>query len=239
MKRIAACFLCLMMICALAAPVRAAGTSVTIQTDKTTLSPGDQFTLTVSFAAGETVSTVAMKLTYDSNVLEVVDGQVDTSTGPLVSGFNGSGFALMYNPAGTYSGNMGTVTLRVKSGAAAGTTTISGTPVFKNGANVLDAACNELTITIAANGNPSQPSQETTAAVPAETVSQGDTAPAVTVPAVNAPAAETTNKTGDGVQPAADGGAENGSPLWWILLAVAAAAGAALAVIFIVRKRKK
>lgn len=239
MKRIAAFFLCLVMICALAAPVRAAGNSITLRADKTTLSPGDQFTLTVSFAAGETVSTVAMKLSYDSNVLEVVDGQVDTSTEPLVSGFNGSGFALMYNPAGTYSGNMGTVMLRVKSNAAAGTITISGTPVFKNGADVVDATCNELTITIKSDGTASQPSQEATAAVPAETGSQGDTPPAVTVPAVNAPAAETTNKTGDGVQPAADGGAENSSPLWWILLAVAIAAGAALAVIFIARKRKQ
>lgn len=130
MKRIVSILLCLFLIGTLALSATAAGTAhMSISSSSGTVYRGDSFTLTVSLSNDQPVSNGAIILSYDSSVFELVGGTCNVSNATLaeVSPANGGGVFLLQSDA-VVSGTIFTINMKVKSNAAFGTYTISGTP---------------------------------------------------------------------------------------------------------------
>lgn len=167
MKKLVAILLCVMLLCSLATPAFAAGSTITITANKTTLQRGEEFTITFNFVAGEAVKTAGFKLAagdIDRDVFEIVSGKtnlVANFTDPNVplnlvayqSESGKEGFALTYKAADLHKAEMGIITLRVKDTAKIGKTTITCTPSFNNSGVPVNATSNTITIEITCEHN--------------------------------------------------------------------------------------
>lgn len=150
MKRVLLIILCVLSLTTLMIPASAAGnTAFSMSASKTTLHRGDTVTYTVSVSGSEPATSYGFMLSYDSSVLELVEGSC-TVTGTLVSSFN-NGFAFMFQNATAYTGTVGTVTFRVKDSAAYGNYTVSGSASVKNGSAAISAFGSSGTVVIACN----------------------------------------------------------------------------------------
>ena len=130
MKRIVAILLCLFLIGTLALSVTAAGSAhMSISSSSGTVYRGESFTLTVSLSNDQPVSNGAVVLSYDSSAFELTGGSCNVSDAILgeVSPANGGGVFMLQTDA-VVSGTIFTINMKVKSDAAFGTYTISGTP---------------------------------------------------------------------------------------------------------------
>lgn len=153
MKKLVAILLCLMLVCCLAVPAFAAGASISLSASGTTLQRGDTVTITVNFSSSENIKTASLSsLNFNSSVFEAVSGTCNKSICDF-GNYNKDrvGIAMVWEEEGKYSGQMGTITLKVKNDAPLGTYTISGSPVFKNGNNEVSGSCNSVTITVSCN----------------------------------------------------------------------------------------
>lgn len=129
MKRIFMILLCVLLLCSMALPVFAAGSAkMSLSVSSKTLYRGDSFTITVKLTNDQAVGRGGIVLKYDSNVFEFVGGSCSVSGATLAevsAGRNGGVFALAENRV--VSGNIFTINMKVKSNAAFGTYSISGT----------------------------------------------------------------------------------------------------------------
>ena len=138
MKKTLVFCLCLLLVVAMATAAYAAnGASFSAKASATSLYRGDSVTLTVSVDCEELATSYGLMLNYDETVFELVEGSCSVD-GALVSSFN-DGFAFMFQNATAYSGQIGTVTLKVKDDAVFGTVTITGDAAVKNGAEEVAA----------------------------------------------------------------------------------------------------
>ena len=129
MKRGVLLLFCLVMLMATALPVLAAGSAyMGLSASGSTLYRGDTFTVSVNLSNDQVVGRGAIVLNYDSSAFEFIGGSCNVSGATLAevsAGRNGGVFALAENRV--VSGTIFTIQMRVKSGAAFGSYTISGT----------------------------------------------------------------------------------------------------------------
>ena len=147
MKRIIVILLCVMLIGALAMPIAAAGAHMSISSSNSTVHRGEAFELTVSLSNNEPVSNGAIILSYDTSVFELTGGNCTVSDATLaeVSAANGGGVFMLQNDA-VVSGTIFTINMKVKSDAAFGTFSISGTPSLS-----IDCGISGTTVTVSCN----------------------------------------------------------------------------------------
>lgn len=147
MKKVLSVILCLLLTAALAVSVFADGTaSFSMSASANTLYRGDTVTLTASASSSAEATSYGLRLSYDTNVFELVSGSTAVS-GALVNSFN-NGFAFLFQSATAYSGSVGTVTLRVKDDAPVGSYTISGNASVKNGNETVSASGCSVSVTV-------------------------------------------------------------------------------------------
>ncbi len=129
MKRVLSFAVCLLLLCAMASPVAAAGSAhMSLSSSSGTLYRGDSFTVSVYLTNDQAVGRGGIVMSYDSSVFEFVGGSCNVSGATLAevsAGRNGGVFALEDDRV--VSGTIFTINMRVKSNAAFGTYTISGT----------------------------------------------------------------------------------------------------------------
>lgn len=129
MKKTLSVVMCVLLLCALAAPVAAAGSArMSLSSSSGTLYRGDSFTISVYLTNDQAVGRGGIVLSYDTSVFEFVGGSCNVSGATLAevsAGRNGGVFALEEDRV--VSGTIFTINMRVKSGAAFGNYTISGT----------------------------------------------------------------------------------------------------------------
>ena len=131
--------------------VSAAGTSVNVNDE--TAYRGETVTFNATLSESVEVGSGALSLSYKSEVLELVSGTCNVS-GAMLSNFDvakGKG-AFAFSGTGTVSGNLFTVTFRVKDTAAFATTNVSLTVTLKDGSNkVISLTNNDGSITVKCN----------------------------------------------------------------------------------------
>lgn len=154
MKKLLSVVICLLLAAALTIPAFAAeSVSFSMSASKSTAYRGDSITLNVSVASDADATSYGLKLSYDAAVFEEVPNSGACSVpGALVSSYK-NGFAFMFTNATAYSGQVGSVTLKVKDDAPVGTYTISGTASVKNGSNTVSAAGGVVTIEVTCDHN--------------------------------------------------------------------------------------
>lgn len=126
MKKFTAFVLCLVLLCAMALPVSAAA-YMSISASSSTLYRGDSFTLTVSLSNDQPVSNGGVVLSYDTGAFEMVSGSRHVGDfGGVTVGNQGGVF--VFETDTVASGTIFTFDMKVKSGAAFGSYSISGSP---------------------------------------------------------------------------------------------------------------
>lgn len=146
MKRIVAIILCLALLGTLVLSVTAAGSAhMSISASGGTVHRGDSFTLTVNLSNDQPISNGGIVLSYDSSVFELVGGSCSVSNATLaeVSPANGGGVFMLQTDA-VVSGTIFTINMKVKSNAAFGTYSISGTPSLS-----IDCGISGTSVTVA------------------------------------------------------------------------------------------
>jgi len=150
MKKTIMLVLCIALVVALAIPAFAAGSaSYSISPSKSTVEPGEQFTVSIYLDSSAEVQSYGFKFTYDKNVFEMVGGSV-TASGAAVSNCSYSAvsgtyaYGCMFTPAKTYTGSYGTATFKVKDSAAPGSYTFGGDPSVPGAS----PSCNTFTVAI-------------------------------------------------------------------------------------------
>lgn len=137
--------------CCVAFAVSAAGLSANVNDE--TAYRGQTVTFNATLSESVTVGSGSLALSYDSNVLELIDGSCNVS-GAMLSNFDvskGKG-AFAFSGTGTVSGDLFTVTFRVKDTAAFGTTNVSMDVTLKDGSNaVISLTNNNGSITVNCN----------------------------------------------------------------------------------------
>lgn len=146
MRKLTSWILCVLLLTALVIPASAAGGTFKITPSATEVTAGQEVTLTVDVVNGEACNSFGVVVKYDTNVFELVS--IDSDGGgfkyphvsdpreagfssnpyPGVGGWNtepASGFTPSQSSA-VPTGKVGTVTLKVKDGAALGDTKIEG-----------------------------------------------------------------------------------------------------------------
>ena len=130
MKRGSLLILCLLMLVAMVLPVLAAGSAyMGLSASAANLYRGDSFTITVSLTNDQKIGRGAIVLNYDASAFEFVGGSCNVSGATLAevsAGRKGGVFALAEDRV--VSGTIFTIQMKVKSNAAFGSYTISGTP---------------------------------------------------------------------------------------------------------------
>ena len=131
--------------------VSAAGTSVNVNDE--TAYRGETVTFNATLSESVVVGSGSLAISYDPNVLELTGGSCNVS-GAMLANFDvakGKG-AFAFSGTNTVSGNLFTVTFRVKDAAAFGTTDVSLTVTLKDGSNkVISLTNNDGSITVKCN----------------------------------------------------------------------------------------
>lgn len=171
--------MCLLLVWAGTVTVLAqAKVEFTLSADDQTLRPGDTVTLSASCSSTEKATSYGLMLSYDTAVFQVVEGECNAENA-LVTSFK-NGFAFMFEQSVAYSGQVGTVTLKVLDSAAEGSHTVTGKTSVKNGAQTVESADTSVTVTVSAGAE--QPVQTQ----PAETQPTA-TQPTATQPTATQP----------------------------------------------------
>ena len=254
MKKLSVWIVVLLMVSVTVMPVLAAQTAtMTVSASKTTLNPGDTFTVTVSTTQVEDCTTGGFMFQYDQKVFEYVDGSA------LVSGFtmagvstangNVAGYFMATSGSVTIKGDIFRITLKVKDSAAAGSYTVSGVPSLTalNGTakEAVSATAGSVTVTVRANG--AEPTEEETVAATTEPAAASTSE--ATAEATTASTTEATEAT----EALANKGDEAGTPTeiltigattsasekagfpWWIPFALLGV-GSIIAIVIIKKK---
>ena len=147
MKKLVSVLLCLALVAAMAVTAFADGSvNFSMSASASELERGDTLTINVSVASSTDATSYGLKLSFNQDVFEIVDGACSVP-GTLVASFN-NGFAFMFQNATDYSGEVGTVTLKVKDTAVGGDYTIEGVASVKNGSTVVTANGGSVAVSV-------------------------------------------------------------------------------------------
>ena len=129
-----------MLMMSIAIPAMAADTEVTITPASNVGYLGNEVKVTVSIATVAPYTSFGYTLSYDTEVFEFVGHELAANPGAMIFMFDQSRQILLMNFAqpSTYSGELVTITLRVKDKAALKNTEISGMVSCKNSATNSD-----------------------------------------------------------------------------------------------------
>lgn len=200
MKKWIVSIVVLLMVSLLAMPVFAAQTaSVTLSASKTSLQPGDTFSVTVNITTVEKCSSGGFMFYYDEKAFEYVEGSA------LVSGFALSGISTANNKLAGYfmsisggetvKGDIFRVTFKVKDNAS-GSYTISGNPSMQVGEdgdkNAVSCTVSDVTVTVGSATQSTQPAPDETTA-PEETVAPTESVDTPSTNATEAPTVDAPN----------------------------------------------
>ena len=160
MKKLMAVCAFLVLVAILATTAFAA-VPFSVSPSQNTLQPGESVTLRFSVSSDTPATSYGLMVSYDTAVFELVEGSCNASDA-LVTSFN-NGFAFMFQNATAYSGDVGTITLKVKADAAPGSYEVSGMASVKNGAETVSATGCAVTLTVTGEGMVIAAPTETTA----------------------------------------------------------------------------
>lgn len=149
MRKIFSMLICIFLLGMLAMPVSAATGAVFSQTaNKTKVFKGEEVTVTVTVDITEPATSFGLTPIFDTSKFELVTGTCtpNSGTGWFLNGY----FLVMLDTANpnTYSGSVGTYTLRALVDLPDVSVQLSGTPAVKNSTNVIDASVNPVTVTV-------------------------------------------------------------------------------------------
>lgn len=188
-KTVTIFMLVLMLVTLLVQPVAAAGLEAHIETKTTSAKPGDTIDFTITVSGDAACQSMGLKINIDPDIFEVVKGKSKIK-GTLISIFDKErGFVAMFQKNTVPSGDIGTMTLRVKDDAPAGEAAVT----FKTSAqdennNSVPFSCNTVKIQIdgatAPTQKPTTPPdvQATTPAQPTTPEEKPTDAPVVNIP---------------------------------------------------------
>ena len=151
MRRIIKILLLVVLITTLIIPASAAGTTtVTISADKTTAYRGDTITFTVKVSGDGQHTSVGLQLSYDTGTFDFVSAKASAADA-VINDFDTAKkvFTIGYSEAGKHNGTIGTFTLKVKSGAAFATKSVSGTLTVKNGSSSVSSSLKTASVKVA------------------------------------------------------------------------------------------
>ncbi len=192
MKKWTCVFFALMMLVAIfVQPVSAATMDFSVSASASELSVGEEMSLSVSVSSSDLCDSFGVILSYDTSVFEVTGGSCSASYSQngesMIAAKNFSratgkeGFAVSFLEAVVYSGSVGSVTLRIKDGAAPGAATISFKTSCRLGAGSVSASCNSVQVTIvnktAETTAPTEPSTEPSTEAPTVAPTEEATVP--------------------------------------------------------------
>lgn len=149
MKKIITILICVLVFSAMISGVFAdTPASITITASKETVNPGEKVTFTVSVSSLESCTSAGIILGFDSNMYEMDSWECLVDTAMMPSYDAGTKLLSFANQGKALSGEIFKFTLKVKSGAKAGASTISGTPYLRNSAGTISSTIKAATITI-------------------------------------------------------------------------------------------
>ena len=149
MKKYLTILLCLMLILSVSVAAHAAGSAnMSLSTSGSALYPGDSFTVTVKLSNTQSVSNGGIVLKFDSSIFEITGGSCNISgaTGEVKVSRGGGVFSVEQDKV--ISGNIFTIKMKVKSGAAAGKYTISGNASLAGSSGSISCSVSGTTITV-------------------------------------------------------------------------------------------
>ena len=127
MKRIMMIALCLAMLLAMTVPASADGSvHLSVSASSNSAYRGDSITFYISASGGGSCESFGLLLSYDTSVFEYVGGSSSVADA-AISNMSSNGLVASYSGTGVPSGEVGSFTLRVRSGAPVGTFSVSGT----------------------------------------------------------------------------------------------------------------
>ncbi|MCD7754763.1 MAG: hypothetical protein LUJ09_00265 [Firmicutes bacterium] len=155
MKKLLPLILCILLLGAVLLPASAAGnTTFTVAPSSTSAYQGDEVTVTVSVSGDNAYTSLGFILSYDSTALEIVSAESTPAAGAFMVDFKESTgeYALLFQTATAYSGQLMTITLRVKSAAVIGQTyTVTGEVSVKNGDQTVSTSVTSAKVKVACN----------------------------------------------------------------------------------------
>lgn len=148
MKKLLSFLLSICLVCLLTAPAYAAGSiHISVSPSSSSVSRGEEVTFTVTVSGSGQVTSYGLMISYDTSVFELVGGSC-TASGAFMANFSSDGFVVAYQDPVTPSGTVGTFTLRAKSDAAFGSTSVGGSTSAKNGADSVGSSASAASVTI-------------------------------------------------------------------------------------------
>lgn len=127
MKKILALALAALLLAMAVLPVAAASSNMSISAGSSTAYRGDTVNFTIRMATVEDCKSGGIVLNYDNKVFEFVTGNCEVG-GASMSAFNAGTGTFAFSAGTSVGGVIFTFQLRVRSDAAFGTYTVSGTP---------------------------------------------------------------------------------------------------------------
>lgn len=141
--------LCLLLVSILTLPALAAGSAqMNISAGSSTVYRGDTVAFTVSLSKVTDCKAGGIEVSYDSSVFEWVSGEC-LAAGAFMKDFSGGSGAFSYSDGTDLSGNIFRFTLRVKSTAPFGSTTISGSPSIRDTNGAISCSVSGASVNIA------------------------------------------------------------------------------------------
>ena len=148
MKKFTAIFLCVLLLGAMAVTVHATDSAhMTIGASDTTAYRGDTIDFTVSISTVEDCRSAIFMLAYDTSVFEFVSGSCSLSGTTLASFSSGTG-TFAYSAGTTVSGQIFTFRLRVKDGAAVGSSSVTANVNTRTSSGEIPTSVNSVSITV-------------------------------------------------------------------------------------------
>ena len=134
MKKITILLTSLLLLLSLTLSVSAAGSAkMSLKSNKSELSRGDKFTITVSLKNDQPVSNGGIVLSYDSAAFQLLGGDCKVkgaTLGEVTSGHNGGVFLMAEDTV--VSGTVFTISMQVKADAPFGEFSVSGNPSLQS-----------------------------------------------------------------------------------------------------------
>lgn len=149
MKKLFAAVLCLLLMSTLALTASAAGSAhMSLSASAGTVYPGESLTITVKLTNDQPVSNGGIVLTFDKSVFEVTGGSCTVSGAQGEVNVSNGGGVFMLDADKAVSGTVFTINLKVKSGAAIGSYTISGSASLESASGSVSCSVSGTTVKV-------------------------------------------------------------------------------------------
>lgn len=230
MKKLTYILICTCLVAALVVTALAAGSAqMTINAPKEKVAPGETVAFTVTLSAVENCRSAGVKLSYDEDVFEFLEGSCSLKDVVIASFKDGTGVFTFGEPVAV-AGEIFTFRLQVKETAAAGSYSIAAKGNVRDAEGAIDTTVKGVSLSVM-----TEATVQTEPLHPV-TLPQEETEPASqeTEPEKNAQLADMTN-------PVYTIGTDPVAPrkpfLWWIVASVAVIAAGSVPVL--IRRRRK